>query len=260
MQLASFWDGPVSWVERLCTASMRHQGHHLIIYSYDPKALATHKLPAEIRDAREIVPTTDIIQRYRSAQIFAMFANYFRLSVLQHRQGPWIDLDCYMLKPLTASDYVFGYSSPWKLNNAVLALPAGSPIILEYMAAIRADPLHLPWASFGRWAKRELEILFGRPVPEVGMRTNVGPRALTYFAKRHGVIKYAQPEDVYYVIPTANTDLFFEPNDKVTERLTSRTVLVHLWKGRIRRDGHLSRPLPATSFLGKACKKYEIFP
>ena len=238
---------------------MRHQGHALAIYTYDPEALAAQKLDAEVRDAREIVPTTDIIQRYRSERIFAMFANYFRLALLQHGKGTWVDLDCYMLKSLSQdSEYLFGYSSDWKLNNAVLGLPAESPMILEYMAAISANPLHMPWASFDRRAKREIEILFGHPLPKVRVRTNVGPRALTYFARKHGVIKYAKPQDVFYVIPTANADLFFQPNDRVTERLTPRTVLVHLWKGRIKRDGFLSEPPPASSYMGKACRQYEI--
>lgn len=259
MQLVSFWDGPVSWVERLCAASMRQQGHALTLYSYNPEALAAQGLDADVCDARDVLPETDTIQRYRSAKRFAMFANYFRLSLLRHGKGAWVDLDCLMLKPLdTKSGYLFGYSSRKKLNNAVLWLPADSPMLADYMASIWAEPLHTPWSSFGRWMKREIEILSGRSLPATMARTNVGPRALTYFARKHGVIKYAEPRDVFYAIPTASADLFFRPDDRVTERLTPRTVLVHLWKGRIRRHGYLSEPPPATSYLGKACQQYDI--
>jgi hypothetical protein len=32
--LVSYWDGPLSWLERLCAASMAAARHNLIVYTY----------------------------------------------------------------------------------------------------------------------------------------------------------------------------------------------------------------------------------
>src|SRR5690606_18370024 len=102
----------------------------------------------------------------------------------------WVDLDCLMLKPtMPESEHVFGFLSK-KLNNAVLRLPADSPIIDDYIQTVTADPLRTPWSTFRRRAMREIEIVFGRSQPRASVRTNIGPRALTYFAKKHDLLRH----------------------------------------------------------------------
>lgn len=258
-QLVSFWGGPVTWVERLCLASMLQQGHRVAVYSYDPDALEKLKLSVEARDARQVSPETDAAYGYYETRSFAMFANLFRLGLQQMQLGTWVDLDCYLLKPLQRhSDYIFGYSSNKKLNNAVLRLPAECSMIKEYIQAITADPLHTPWSTFRRRAQREVEILFGRTRPKLNVRTNIGPRALTYFAKKHDVIKHALPIDVFYAIKNSETHLLFEPKDEIESRLTQETLLVHLWRGRIKKLGLLEQTPSGLSYLGKLCKQNSI--
>jgi hypothetical protein len=259
-RLVSFWEGPVTWVERLCVASMLHQGHPLTIYSYAPAELRVQNLPADIRDAREGTPEAHAVHRYRAIRKFNMFANLFRVELQRQNRGIWVDLDCYMLRPLVPrSQFVFGLMSPDKLNNAVLRLPADCPMIGEYMAAITADPLHIPWASLGRRVKREVEILLGRSQPHSSQRTNIGPRALTYFAKKHGLLKYALPSDAFYPIANKQTISLVEEDDRsVRSKLTERTVLVHLWRGKMRRLGLLTQLPPPSSYLGAACRQLGI--
>lgn len=258
-QLVSFWDGPVTWVERLCAASMLQHGNPLAIYTYDPEALTKLNLGGEIRDARDVTPESHPVQRYRAGRRYAMFANLFRLYLQRESKGIWVDLDCYMLKPFAAkSDYVFGYASPGKLNNAVLRLPADCPMIEEYISAVTADPLRTPWSTLRRRVARDVEILLGRSQPRMEVRTNIGPRALTYFAKRHGVISHAKPKEAFYAIANRETNQMFLPDDTVSDRLSPGADLLHLWRGRIKRLGHLAELPPATSYLGKACKQYGI--
>jgi hypothetical protein len=55
VQLLSFWEGSVTWLERLCVASMIQHNHPVAIYTYDPDALKKYNSGAEIRDAREVI-------------------------------------------------------------------------------------------------------------------------------------------------------------------------------------------------------------
>jgi len=258
-QLVSFWDGPVSWVERLCAASMVQHGHPLTIFTYDPDALAQYDFSAQIRDAREVVPETDFAQRYRAAGRYAMFSNLFRLHLQRQQKGIWVDLDCYMVKPLMPeSDYVFGLQSEKKLNGAVLGLPPDSPMTNAYLAAITADPMHTPWAPIMRRLRREGEILLGRSQPDVSAKTKIGPGALTYFARKHGVLDHALPKDAFYAIPPNAAGLLADPADPVSDRLNSDTVIVHVWNTKLRKLGLLEKTPPPSSYLGKACEQYDI--
>jgi hypothetical protein len=259
-RLVSFWEGPVSWVERLCIASMSRLGHELTIYSYDPEALMKFNLGIDIGDAREVIPTSYSAHRYRAIGRFPMFANLFRLELQRQSKGTWVDLDCYLLRPLVPqSEYVFGLMSPSKLNNAVLGLPSDCPMISDYMRAITADPLRTPWSSFGRRLRREIEIVLGKSQPKSTVRTNIGPRALTYFAKKHNLLRHAAPREAYYPVANKEVPMLVDPDPtNVVSKLTSQTVLVHLWRGKVKRLGLLSQLPPSTSYLGTACAELGI--
>jgi hypothetical protein len=259
-QLVSFWEGPVTWVERLCTASMRHVGHPLTIYTYHPEQLAKCDLPADIRNAREVITEDHPAARYHAAGRFTLFSNLFRLELQCQERGIWVDLDCYMIRPLVPKfDYVFGFASKAKLNGAVLGLPPNCPMTDDYMKAITADPLHIPWASFKRRIRREVEILFGQSQPSVSVRTNIGPRALTYFAKKHDLLKYAMPQEAFYAVLNKDTGLLTHHDHRMIEsKMTAETVIVHLWRGKMRRLGLLQELPPASSYLGKACNALGI--
>lgn len=238
---------------------MLDHGYRIAIYSYGPDALAKLDLEAEIRDAREVLPESHPVNRYRVQRRYAMFANLFRLYLQQQGKGIWVDMDCLMLQPnLTEAEHLLGFASPGKLNNAVLRLPADCAMINDYISAVTADPLHTPWATVRRRVKREIEILLGRSQPKVTVRTSIGPRALTYFAKKHDVLMHALPQDVFYALRNRETGLLVHPDDKITPKLTSRSVLLHLWRGRMRRLSLLAELPPATSYLGQACNRLGI--
>jgi hypothetical protein len=238
---------------------VRH-GHQLTIYSYAPTPSLSAALGAELLDARDIAPENGLAHRYRHVGRFQMFANLFRLELQRQEKGTWVDLDCYFLKPLTTqSDYVFGLMSPNKLNNAVLRLPSQCPMLPAYIQAITADPLRTPWSSFAVRLRRDIEILFGKSQPGALVRTNIGPRALSYFAKKYDVLKYAVPPDTFYPIGNKETHVLAHPNRELAEeKLSERTVLIHLWRGKMKRLGLLTKPPPASSFLGLACSKMGL--
>ena len=129
-QLVSYWEGPVTWVERLCVASMLQHGHDLAIYTYDFETLSKCNLGPDIRDAREVAKEGGAVHRYRAAGRYDVFTDLFRLELLRQSKGVWVDLDCYLVRPLVPQiEYVFGQVTPKKLNNAVLHLPSDCPMI-----------------------------------------------------------------------------------------------------------------------------------
>jgi hypothetical protein len=241
-------------MERLCVRSMRRAGHPVTIYSYLPDDLAGQGLDAEIADARDIVPEHHPINRYRSVGRFALMSNLFRLELQRQSRGIWVDLDCLFLKPLVpASPYVFGRVVGMKLNGAVLGLPAGVPMVEDYMSSITAVPLRTPWATFRRRVWRDLEILAGYPMPPPAVQTNIGPRALTYFAQKHNVLQHAVAREVFYPIGTTDAHILVEPDDrKARAAITDKTVIVHLWHGQLKKVDLLKPLPPRSSFVGQA--------
>lgn len=260
VKLASYWEGPVSWMERVSARSMVEAGHELTIYSYTPDALRELGLDGVIRDAREIVPDDNPITRYRAVGRYALMTNLLRLELQRRGAGTWVDLDCLFMKRLEpASPYIFGLIVPGKINGAVLGLPQGEPMSDDYLQAITAVPLHTPWQTWRRRLWREVEILCGMPLPPAAQQTNIGPRALTYFIKKHGLMKHALPQDAFYPVSTNDAHVLVDADDrKAKSSLTERTVVVHLWHGQIKKLGLLKQLPPRTSLAGQMLQRHGI--
>ena len=251
--LFTYWDGPISWLERLCIKSMLDAGNTLTIYSYDPEYLAKIGLHSDIRDARDIVPENSDDFIFRTA-----FSNLFRLVGQIQCLGTWVDLDCYFLKRLDeGNEYCFGWASDRKLNGAVMRLPANSEMAKDYLAGITRVPLRLPWATFRRRLLRDLEIMFGRQIPKSDRLTNFGPRALTYYAKLHGKLSLAQPIDVFYPLPSKQAVALTDKDDRtVQSMITQNTIIIHAWHTRLRKNHQLDELPHPSSFFGAALKKH----
>ena len=105
--------------------------HDLALYCYG----AVEGIPAgiEIRDAGELLPESAVF-RHRSGS-YAFFSDWFRYELLLRGAGTWIDTDVYLLGPLDPKPrHYFGEQAPGVLNNAVLRLPAESPLLADLLA------------------------------------------------------------------------------------------------------------------------------
>ncbi len=258
--LFSYWDGPISWLERLSVATALEQGHTLTIYSYNPEELLKTGIHSDVRDANEIIPNSNVSYRYIVARRFTLFTNIFRLVAQMEEIGIWIDLDCIFEKPLELKDeYLFGWLSPIKLNGAVLRLPKDASMTKDYHKGISAIPLRTPWSTPRRRIQREVEIAIGKDMPSIKTRTNIGPRALTYYAKRHKVIDHAQPKDFFYPLRSGLAGLLAIPDDREARAsISERTIIMHSWQGRLKREGYIKAGPAETSYLGQLCKKFHI--
>lgn len=254
-QLVSFWHGPLGWMERMCMASMLRHGHALAVYSY-----ASLDLPAGVegRDARAIVPDGSPDQSLMTEQI-AAFADLFRYVLMQKGAGLWVDLDVYVLQPLEiATPFVFGWEKPDRLNNAVLRIPADSALLDDLLTFARTRPWFGPWwRAKHKWRQRAA-VAIGRPLPLSAFpKAQLGPKALTYFARERGLDRQAMPQEVFYPVgPEHHTVLLASP-DAVAALLTPQTLAVHLWSSDLKRALGGRMPEPA-SYLGQLLADVQV--
>src|SRR5699024_7235342 len=129
----------------------------------------------------------------------ALAADLFRYELMAMNAGIYVDCDCYCVRPLADDDFIFGWESDSRLCNAVLKLPPDCPL-LSAMRAIGASPGFIPpWEKPLRKKSYQFRSAVGAPVPLSKMKWGTtGPTALTYYAKKLGLIDKARPIDAFY--------------------------------------------------------------
>jgi hypothetical protein len=258
MRIFTFWqDSPLSYIERMCLASMLAAGHSVDLYSYDE----LEDVPAgvSVKDAR-LIMTEDRIIRHKSTGSIALFANLFRYEGLRRGAGMWLDTDVLLLRSLDGmGDYIFGWEDHKSINNAILLLPPESDclkLLLEFTAAPILVP---PYWSYRRQLLQLARSFVGmqKPVEELGWGA-IGPKALTHFVKSTRQIHLTQPFDVFYPIHWRDVAAFWSADYQPESHFTSSTRAVHLWnKGLKRTRVH---PPPADCFIARMCKRFGIEP
>jgi hypothetical protein len=256
MKLNALWaDGDLRYIERLCLTSAVAVGHEVDLFTYG--SIGNVPAGVSLRDAREVMPER-LMLKYESHDSVALGADIFRLMLQQQGRGCYIDCDVLLLRPIPDEPYIFGWQSPDSINNAVLKLPSNCPIIPDILGMLDAKPLIVPWQPrLRRWKTRARALLSrGITAPEKAKWGTFGPRALTYFAGRHGLDHHAKPIDVFYPVPYAAAGNIFRPAEVATRHCTSNTLAVHLWNTVIRPYLELA-PLPG-SFIAQHCSRLGV--
>lgn len=235
---------------------MARQGHHLTIFSYEPGPLSAAGLKAEIRDAREVTGgDRDLLELLKTKP--STVSNFFRVAGLVDQRGIWVDLDCLLLQPLPDDPYLFGKIESGRINGAILKLPAGSGALIEYYRICRERPIkRVPaWLPFRRRLSRHIALkraqITGGRLPNYPH----GPIAVTHIADKHDLSHLARAHEVFYPIDSSEAAMLIDPVDRMRERITPRTICVHLWHGQLVKllAGRLP---PATSYVGKIHAHY----
>lgn len=260
--IVTYWEGRLSWLERLSAASIVAAGHDLQVYSHDVAGLARQGLPGTVIDVREVLGPEPMADLYRGRGSYAFYTDYVRLALMRQGRGIWADLDFVFRQPLCTtadgSDHVFGWLNPNRINNAVLLVPAKSELLSRYWAAITAVPIRVPWATGHIRVKRTLEILVGRRFPRHPERLAIGPRALTHFVRELGLDRYAQAKPVFYPLDDDDAPQLAAPDDRAARgAITPETVAIHAWRGKLWSVG-LSAPPPPGSWLGQRCREFGV--
>ena len=77
------------------------------------------------------------------------FSDFFRMRLMAHGAGLWLDADVLLLKPVEidpARPY-FAWERPRQLGNSVLYLPPNDPIVAAFAALMQQDELTPDWLS-----------------------------------------------------------------------------------------------------------------
>jgi hypothetical protein len=244
LHCATLWIGDsLGAVERACLRSVVRQGHRLSLYCYaEPIGIPDG---VEIADASAILPESAVVRHRRGS--VAPFSDWFRYELLNRDLGTWIDTDMYLLRPLDEQvEHLFGEERPGVINNAVLRLPADSPVLRELLAPFGGTtpgwlaPRHRLSSHLRKW--------LGRGV-DVGAMPwgTTGPAALTAAAAKFGLSSLALPPTAFYPVPWERARWILDPRLSLEQMVSDKTVGIHLWNECIRPIKEL--PPPEGSFL-----------
>lgn len=263
-EVGTLWiGGALSWLEQLCLKSFVDAGQRITLFSY----AAIPNVPEGVirRDGAEILPTGDFL-KYEKKDSYALFADLFRLHMIRRCPGMiWVDTDIYCHRPLDYDDdHVLGVELPDspRVNNAVLGLPADSPV-LDAMLAFTEDRFPIP-----PFLKPALQQEY-RAARDAGAPVHVsrqpwgvwGPLMLSHFVRDFGLADRVQPLDAFYPVPFPDR-LKLLRRAAVTEALlTARTTGLHLWASNKRELGLRHEGLPPEgSFLDRLVRRHGISP
>jgi len=213
-----FWHGPpLSRIERLCMSSFVAHGHAVQLHVYEePK-----RVPAgvTIRDATAVLPREQLFV-HRASGSLAVFADWFRYSLLAEHGGLWVDTDMVCLRPFDhAGPEIFGWQDQSTINNAVLGLPQNHALA-RWMVECCVHPNRaLPYDSF-RMRRRKLALL-SDSLPELAHRI-----------RRHAARPRQSPRRQLRVAPVERDDAPASPLR--SQRTVSRRLAVRAALGALR--------------------------
>ena len=231
----AFWHGPPMPPHlRACLQSFTRTGRAVRLFLYD-RSLVPSMTGVDFVDAREVMPI-DQARAYVLEGSFSLAANRFRLELMRRGLGIWVDVDTFCLRDIDdAEPHLFGRQSPGSINNAVLRLPPGSPVIAEMLACFEPRAPVPPWFSGRRRLRVHLRRLVGlRCDAEHWHWGATGPAALTWLARKHGIDRHASPVERFYPLPLSMAERLAQADFDPTPWITPRTDTIHIWNQRLR--------------------------
>lgn len=207
MDICTFWYGPsLRDVDRICLASMVMTGQRVKLFSYAP----IENVPegVEMHDASTIL-SEQVFKRLdpnypnlRSRTTIVQFSDIFRIMLMKHRQGVWLDTDVYLLKqfhPDPTKPYL-ARENHFRVGVSALYLPHAHPIIREFEDYVASsDPLPR-WLGVRRGKLRPLYYrLTGKEVTPAAIGITIfGNDGISRLARKYGIFKNAAPQENFY--------------------------------------------------------------
>lgn len=266
IELASFWTGSLTWIERLCLASMVQQGHRVAIYAYPDEStgrneiagLAAHPL-IEIRNAADVLPLDDGLRRMRQKKP-AFLADMLRFELLTTPDRAWVDLDMLLLKPFVADQPFFlAYEDADRsiINTAALRLPPESALLADIRAFCHKRPVLAPWWTGKRLWKHKIWIALGHPIAAEDSQWGIfGPKLVTYLVKTRHPSVPVSPHSTVYPVPYRQCAELVDASSHVETYFADDTFGVHLWANSLRKlTSGMSCP-PAGSWLDRQMRDH----
>jgi hypothetical protein len=228
LPLNSFWYGrELPPLAGACLASFVGMGHAVTLHVFDePRGVPPG---ITLADASHTLSREHLFV-HRSRRSVAPFADRFRYELLARNIGAWIDCDLLCLKPLPRDQYLFGWEDTEHVNNAVLMLPHDCAVLADLRAIFTTHRWVPPWYTRSRQLRYKLKFFL---IPSYGISYmffgTTGPRALTYFARQHGLIHKAAARHVFYPVSFADAADLLGSAHAVARHLKPETLCIHLW-------------------------------
>ncbi|CAN7300595.1 MULTISPECIES: glycosyltransferase [Brucella] len=207
MDICTFWYGPrLRDVDRICLASMVMTGQRVKLFSYAP----IENVPAgvELHDASSILPEL-VFKRldpgypnFHSRTTIVQFSDIFRIMLMKHKQGVWLDTDVYLLKqfhPDPSKPYL-ARENRFRVGVSALYLPHDHPIIREFEAYVAASYPLPRWLGLRRGKLRPLYYrVIGKEVTPAAIGITIfGNDGISRLARKYGIFRNAAPQENFY--------------------------------------------------------------
>lgn len=216
-------------ISKCCLNSFVLRGHPVHLYTY----AKIEDVPVGVQccDANEIIPESQIIKHNETGS-YALFSDIFRYELMRKEKGIYVDCDVYCLKTITVpeSGYLLGFEDDNAINGAILRLPKDT-ILLNDLLDAAYNPLFIPpWYSKNKQLRFKIKKLLGigRSIADMPWGS-IGPKAITYYAKKANILNNVQPIDVFYPVHYQCVSQFCDPNLTIDDITTSRTSCVHIY-------------------------------
>jgi len=235
-RIQSLWIGSeLSVMERLSILSFLANGHSYHLYVYEQ----VKHVPsgAILEDASAVVPAS-MIFKYKDADSYAGFSNYFRYKLLLDHGGWWVDTDVVCLRPFDfKDDYVFASeitnSGVEVIASAIIKTPSDSQVMrFAWEVCLSKEPQKIQWGETGSRLMQQAVATFQLE----GFRKPY----TTFCPVTHPRWRSVLEADARPVIP-------------------DDAYAVHLWNELWRRAGQdKNRLYPASSFYEQLKRRYGI--
>jgi len=220
MDICTFWFGDkLRFIDHICLASQVMAGQKVKLYSYKPVAY----VPAgvELHDAEAILPLATLTQLdphfpgFKPARSIVQLSDFFRIMLMKHNQGVWLDTDVYLVEPFLPEPgkIWLARENCQRLGVSALYLPPDNPIIAEFDEYLTRGKIVPPWLGFKRrcWIPFLLRL---RGVELQASRLGItvfGNDGISRLAKQYGFFHQAHAKNHFYYWTGSKAERIFEP-------------------------------------------------
>jgi len=220
MDICTFWFGDkLRFIDQICLASHVMTGQRVKLYSYGPVA----GVPAgvELCDGEPILPLATLkrldpdFPHFKPSRSIVQLSDFFRIMLMKHRQGVWLDTDIYLVKPFVPdkNKIWLAQENRQRLGVSALYLPADNPIIEAFDAYLESGQMVPPWLGFKKRCWRPFLLrLRGQPVYPGRLGITVfGNDGISCLAKKYGFFSQAQSKQHFYYWTGRKAERIFDP-------------------------------------------------
>lgn len=207
MDICTFWHGPLlREVDYICLASMVMTGQRVKLFAYAP----VKNLPVgvELHDAEAILPEATFKRldpnypNLKTRRTIVQFSDLFRIMLMKHQQGVWLDTDVYLLKQFHPDPTVpyLARENHFRVGVSALYLPPDNPIIKEFEDYIAASYPLPRWLGIHRGKLRPFYYrMIGKEITPAAIGITVfGNDGISRLARKYGIFRNAAPQQNFY--------------------------------------------------------------